>query len=655
MLLVACGGDPAPSVPEPPAPTTLQANKLHWFIPDGMRADPAIFNVFKWADEGRLPNIKKLMDRGAYGFSIPTFPSHTPTNFATLLTGAYPVRHGVADGPMRAAGAPLSRPSVGGFSSTARKLPAVWTLLEKVGKRVFVLSVPGSTPPELGPGSATVRGRWGGWGADFPSVIFERESPARREALGRGARLFLLGQELTRFVSTVPSREWHDPRIAAEAQQDMTLSAHGLTLHAAVLDAGSDADDTPDHIAFSRDKKETLAVLAQGEWSDWIPVTLTWKELQIPSNVRLHVIRITESGQFRIRFVFDALNRTVAEPPGISDMLHEHAGPMVDFVDNFPAQLVDYPEDRQTFLDEATQSWEWHARAVSSVYEHHNPDVFIHDIYTPNQMLTSRWWMGAVDPASHQYAQTPEAERAARWAEVYAMYQGLDTIIGNAMDRVGPDSLVVLSSDHGAAAMNQRVLLNNLFAEKGWLKTKPDPSTGAPIVDWDKSRVVFLNMYSIYIHPEGLGGDWTRGSGADYEALRGEVRAALEELRDEDGVAPVSSVTRWEEAAGTLKVPADRVGDLLVANQPGFGWSEEVTGSGRIFIEPKAAGYKQSIEPGSTQAVWTPFVIAGPGIRAGVVLKDPIRHIDQLPTILTAMGQPVPAHVQGRVLQDVLK
>ena len=73
-------------------------NKLYWFIPDGMRADPDLFDIFKWAEEGQLPNIKRMMDNGAYGYSIPTFPSHTPTNFATLFTGAYPLKHGVADG-----------------------------------------------------------------------------------------------------------------------------------------------------------------------------------------------------------------------------------------------------------------------------------------------------------------------------------------------------------------------------------------------------------------------------------------------------------------------------------------------------------------------------------------------------------------------------
>ena len=81
--------------------------KLYWFIPDGMRAEPDLFNIYAWAREGKLPNIKKLMDRGTYGYSYPNFPSHTPTNFATLLTGSMPEIHGVDDGPMREVGKPL--------------------------------------------------------------------------------------------------------------------------------------------------------------------------------------------------------------------------------------------------------------------------------------------------------------------------------------------------------------------------------------------------------------------------------------------------------------------------------------------------------------------------------------------------------------------
>ena len=137
--------------------------KLYWFIPDGVRAEPGLFNIYKWAEEGYLPNIKKLMDRGSYGFSYPNFPSHTPTNFATLLTGAYPEVHGVDDGPMRVIGKPLDKVAVPGFRSTAKKVPPIWKTLEDEGLKVAILSVPGSTPPEVNKG-VVLRGRWGGWG-----------------------------------------------------------------------------------------------------------------------------------------------------------------------------------------------------------------------------------------------------------------------------------------------------------------------------------------------------------------------------------------------------------------------------------------------------------------------------------------------------------
>ena len=134
--------------------------KLYWFIPDGLRAEPDVFKIYEWARQGYLPNIKKMMEQGSYGYSLPVFPSHTPVNFAALLTGTHPQTNGVADGPMHTEGNPLNKVSVGGFSSVARKVPAVWTHLEKNGYKVGIISTPGSTPPEIENGFV-IRGRWG--------------------------------------------------------------------------------------------------------------------------------------------------------------------------------------------------------------------------------------------------------------------------------------------------------------------------------------------------------------------------------------------------------------------------------------------------------------------------------------------------------------
>src|SRR3954463_8331439 len=107
-----------------------QATKLYWFIPDGVRAEPDLFKVFEWAQQGYLPNIKYMMDHGAHGYSVPAFPTHTPVNFAALLTGCTSKTNGVADGPMHTEGFPLDKVSVGGFRSSARRVPAIWSIME---------------------------------------------------------------------------------------------------------------------------------------------------------------------------------------------------------------------------------------------------------------------------------------------------------------------------------------------------------------------------------------------------------------------------------------------------------------------------------------------------------------------------------------------
>ena len=143
--------------------------KLYWFIPDGLRAEPDLFRIFEWAEQGKLPNLKRLMDKGAFGYSKPVFPTHTPVNFATLLTGTTPKYHGVADGPMHTEGNVLSKVSVSGFSSVARKIPAIWSYIDKAGFKSVLISVPGSTPPEITNG-VVIRGRWGGWGKDITAI-----------------------------------------------------------------------------------------------------------------------------------------------------------------------------------------------------------------------------------------------------------------------------------------------------------------------------------------------------------------------------------------------------------------------------------------------------------------------------------------------------
>lgn len=635
--------------------SSSQNLKLYWFIPDGMRAEPSLFNIYKWAQEGKLPNIKKLVDKGSYGYSYPNFPSHTPVNFAALLTGAYPEVNGVDDGPMRAIGKPLDKVAVPGFRSTAKKVPPIWKTLEDAGFKVNLLSIPGSTPPEIQKG-VVLRGRWGGWGADFNAVNFETKGDlTQRIKQGRATKLFYFGAPLTQYLDGQKPTGWINPPVSFSDPIEVPLTSWGATVYAYVYDSSNDNKKNYDKVSISLDKKKVLADLKQGEWGNWTPIILQWKtensQLPVETSFKAALIKLGDDGFFRIRLDYDNLNKHTAWPAEVAGLMEKDLGPMIDFADNYPAQLIYYPEDKKIFQDEASMSFTWHTGAVSSLIKNFSPDVIIQDIYTPNQMLTSKWWMGYIDPVSKRYGDVSSQEREQLWNEVGEMYRKLDGIIGEAIKNSSPETYIVLSSDHGAVPLDKFVKLNNLFAQKGWLKFTIDLKTGEPIIDWENSKVIYLKMAHVYINPIGLAGDYQRASGPAYENLRNEVRLVLSNLKDEDGSKPVVDIENWENVKQYMRLDPDRAGDLVIANAPGYGWDEEMSSDLKIFTVPAITGYKQAIKAQDLPGMWTPFIIAGPGIKENYFLGDkPFPLIDQYPTIMTALKQKIPDFVQGKVL-----
>ena len=661
VLLASCTSDSGTPDLTPVSEETEQERelKLYWFIPDGMRAEPDLFDIFTWAEEGKLPNIKRMMDQGSYGFSIPVYPSHTPVNFATLLTGTLPTKHGVADGPMHVEGKPLNKVSVGGFSSVAKWLEPVWLTLENAGKDVFLLSVPGSTPPELQKGT-TVRGRWGGWGADFHATNFDEKNPLQYQQ-GRNARLFTFGPPLAEYVgSSEAGDDWSNPPESFSPAKEAELTHYGATVYAYMYDTTDNGVVDYDRVAFSLDRITVFAEVADGKWSDWHPITLTWKVgdegKQIDTQFKIRVIKLDDDGFFRIRLFYNNLNEYITEPSTIAAELTKNVGPMVDFVDNFPPQLIYYTEDKEAFKDEMGMSFEWHTAAADYILKTYKPDIFIHDIYSPNQMLTSRWWMGYIDPQSSRYNDVTPEEREQLWDEIHDMYRKLDSIIGVMLDNADENTYVVLSSDHGANPLDKWVRVNNLFAQKGWLKFTINPETGEPIIDWENTTVIYLKMDNVYVCPTGLAGDWNRCSGEEYEQLREEVTTALESLEDSDtGINPVVAVVKWEDVGQYLDLPKERVGDLTIANEAGYGWNEEMTEDLELFSIPLKTGYKQAILPDGIKAMWTPFIIMGPGVKKGNFVEEPSYLQDQYPTIMHLLGIDTPHETDGRVLTKMLE
>jgi predicted AlkP superfamily phosphohydrolase/phosphomutase len=107
--------------------------------------DGATFDLIRpWAADGRLPVLARMMACGAWAPLRSTLPPATFPAWTSLVTGVNPGRHGIFDFSERVPGTYRIRFVNGSY----RRVPALWTRLCAAGRRVAVVTVPATYPPE---------------------------------------------------------------------------------------------------------------------------------------------------------------------------------------------------------------------------------------------------------------------------------------------------------------------------------------------------------------------------------------------------------------------------------------------------------------------------------------------------------------------------
>jgi predicted AlkP superfamily phosphohydrolase/phosphomutase len=97
-----------------------------------------------WLDDGSMPNLARLREEGAHGPLRSIVPPVTAPAWCSFATGKNPGKHGVFEFFLREPGSFEEIP----VSSRLRAGPALWDLLGKAGKRVLVVNVPVTYPPQ---------------------------------------------------------------------------------------------------------------------------------------------------------------------------------------------------------------------------------------------------------------------------------------------------------------------------------------------------------------------------------------------------------------------------------------------------------------------------------------------------------------------------
>ena len=111
-------------------------------------------------NEGKLPNVKKLIERGACREDLMMLganPTITPPMWATLATGAYPMTHGIMDYCI--SGEEDKDITLGAFSSAFLKAEPIFNVTANAGKKTLCMHWPGgSFPPTVDNNIYTIDG-----------------------------------------------------------------------------------------------------------------------------------------------------------------------------------------------------------------------------------------------------------------------------------------------------------------------------------------------------------------------------------------------------------------------------------------------------------------------------------------------------------------
>ena len=97
-----------------------------------------------WANQGKLPNFRKLMKLGSYGTCLSTIHPLTPQAWSSCLTGKNPGKYGLYDFGVRKKGSYKLRLT----TSKDRKTPAIWNFINAADMKAGIINVPLTYPPE---------------------------------------------------------------------------------------------------------------------------------------------------------------------------------------------------------------------------------------------------------------------------------------------------------------------------------------------------------------------------------------------------------------------------------------------------------------------------------------------------------------------------
>jgi len=358
--------------------------------------------------------------------------------------------------------------------------------------------------------------------------------------------------------------------------------------------------------------------------------------------------------------------------------------------------LLDYSGDMVPYTDDKTDYIEGWKRVVEArkktslrLMQEYEWDFFM-TVYKCTDEVQHHFWRYH----DNSYPDCPEDQRQRYGTVIEEFYQKVDQAVGEQVALLDKNSIVIIMSDHGAGPLHKHFNLNRWLIQEGhmglkrmrylglarypysylyykilrrvgingidWtvprhlpraVRKKIDPRLGldtSTLIDWKRTKAYMGNMteQGIYINLKGREPEGIISPGYEYERLREELAEKLLSVKDpETGAKIVERVFKKEEL---YQGPyADKAADLYFLLKDNWTYILDGTLYRNALVSP-------ANPVSGTHRMEGILIMAGDVFKNGITLKE-TSIMDIFPTILYAMGIPIPDDLDGSVIAEAFK
>jgi len=622
---------------------------------DGM--DPGLSK--KMMLQGKLPNLKKLANKGGFKPLGTSTPPQSPVAWANFINGAGPGSHGIFDfihrnperqcSPFFSAAETVSgegywevgdhklqfdfwpfnhKPSE---TLLRRQGTPFWDYLDEAGIYSTFYDLPSNYPPSpskygnhqclAGMGTPDMLGTYGTY------QHFAENGPVRPrdEGGGRRSMLFFENNEVA------PAQIIGPTNALLKNPKPMTID---FLVHR----------DTNSNAAVIEIQGKKI-LLKKGLWSKWLkldfelemPAFMPDKDIggicrfylqEVSPNFRLYVTPINSNPSD------SALQLT--EPPEFIEEMSKDLGLFY---------TTGFQEDHKALSNKVFTDAEYARQAGYVLQERLNLLDYAIKNYDDGLLF---FYFSSTDLQSHMFwwdSDEKHPVRSASEAKEYynhlkGIYQKLDAVVGDIMKRYGDKATIIVMSDHGFANFKRQFNINTWLRQNEYI----GPSNCNSLLvnaDWSQTKAYGLGINGLYLNLKGRERDGIIEPGQQQEELLQELITKLEAVTDTNGEKVIRKVHRTDkEYAGPAMTLAP---DLIIGYRRGYRASWDT-----------CLGDMSDDILSDNDSAWSADHCSDPLEVPGVIFSNrPIAAtapslVDLAPTILTEFGLEVPSTMEGK-------